>query len=357
MSKLKKQKEKEVINLIEKANYEFFKHSYDKAHEMYNDILKNNEKYISDELYSKVEFKISSIFENIQFWDEEINHLDLAISKTTKMKEKYLTKKSSALMRLQDFNQALDILNSLSETTETKRLKMICKNKLNYEKENPFSFIPEDIWMNIFLFLELNEINEISLVSWEWNILTDSNAIWKFQCLKKFKNEENEKIQNWKLFFIELMKPKIEIKFAGTVSNIQSFLIGPFTKKEELISNLRETFDDVLLDNPTHIIVKRSNDGLKQPFKSIEPIENVLSNTASFSNTIQHLGINNEDFRFCELCGVCYSIKSLLPKTCVSHSSSKSWYKFTHPDQSAKSKEKKVTNKQKEKKVKSNKKK
>ena len=160
--------------------------------------------------------------------------------------------------------------------------------------------------------------------------MTDSNLIWKYFCLKEFKikEEEEEKIQNWKLLYINLMKPKIEITFASSISNKISISIGNLMKLEELILILRESFEDDLLSNPTHIIVKRNQDDLKKPFKSIE---NILLNPALFSNTIQFLGINEEEFRFCESCGSNYSTKSLLPKTCISHNSSKQWYQFTHP--------------------------
>ena len=162
MSK-QKQKEKEITDLIEKGNYEYFKHNYDKSFEIYSNILEKN-KNLSDELISKIEFKISLIFKNIQFWDEEIKHLDIAILKTKNLKEKYLIKKSSALMRLQNFEEAKKILISLNENSdEIKRLKIICDQKLNFEKEHPFSFIPEDIWINIFLFLDLKKINNLSL--------------------------------------------------------------------------------------------------------------------------------------------------------------------------------------------------
>ena len=51
--------------------------------------------------------------------------------------------------------------------------------------------------------------------------MTDSNLIWKYFCLKEFKikEEEEEKIQNWKLLYINLMKPKIEITFASSITN------------------------------------------------------------------------------------------------------------------------------------------
>jgi tetratricopeptide (TPR) repeat protein len=159
----------EAVNLIEKANYEFFKHNYDKSLTMYQEILEKFSTKISTDMAAKIEFKIALIFENIQCWEEEIKYLESAMSKESQITEKCLIKKSSALMRLHQFEDALELLNSLkisndsSEISTIKRLITICTHKIQFEKENPTNSIPEEIWTDIFLFLNVKEVTNLSL--------------------------------------------------------------------------------------------------------------------------------------------------------------------------------------------------
>jgi tetratricopeptide (TPR) repeat protein len=159
----------EAVNLIEKANYEFFKHNYDKALTKYQEILDKFSTKISTDMTAKIEFKIALIFENIQCWEEEIKYLESAMSKESQITEKCLIKKSSALMRLHQFEDALKLLNSLtiskesSEASTVKRLITICRHKIYFEKENPTNSIPEEVWTDIFLFLNVKEVSTLSL--------------------------------------------------------------------------------------------------------------------------------------------------------------------------------------------------
>jgi hypothetical protein len=176
-------------------------------------------------------------------------------------------------------------------------------------------------------------------------MMIDSNKIWKHHSLRKSNILESSEIQNWKLYFIELSKPQIVVKFQAHETMIE-VPISSLLSKEELISKLKSELGELLLDSPTHVIVKRKKE---KNFKSIELIEEILKNPGVYSNTTQFLAINDDAFRFCENCGCCYSIKSLLPKTCHSHSSSKEWYQFSHPNEKKKVEKKKDPKKDKKK--------
>jgi hypothetical protein len=177
-------------------------------------------------------------------------------------------------------------------------------------------------------------------------MMIDSNKIWKHHSLKKSNISESSEIQNWKLYFIELSKPQIVVRFQANQKLVE-VPISSLHSKEDLISKLKFEFGDYLLDSPTHVVVKRKQD---KNFKSIEIIEEVLKNPGVYSNTTQFLAINDEEYRFCETCGCSYNIKSLLPKTCSSHDSSKEWYQYSHPNEKKKKDSKKDPKKDKKKK-------
>jgi len=111
---------------------------------------------------------------------------------------------SPRLKRMPSRTLSEEAKNNSTPNSSPLHLRKSLKREIQpYTGENQFLNIPSEATMFIFSFLEVEDLNQVRLVSREWLEFADDDLVWKSLCIYDW-NIQHKLLSSWKKTYIQL---------------------------------------------------------------------------------------------------------------------------------------------------------